>query len=133
MERKRRGPPRVELQKPCAWCGATMRRRRSAKGRSEDIYWFNKRRFCSSKCYGHHKAAKAAERRAKDERAYRRFVGPECEACGATTDLHVHHIDGEHANGSCENMQTLCRYCHGFWHGLLKRKGVVIRRMPKLL
>lgn len=55
---------------------------------------------------------------------YREFRGTKCESCGADetfsrvghynrTSLVVHHIDNDITNNQKENLQTLCRPCHG--------------------
>jgi 5-methylcytosine-specific restriction endonuclease McrA len=36
----------------------------------------------------------------------------ECEICKATTDLHVHHIDGDHSHNVLENLTWVCVKCH---------------------
>jgi thymidylate synthase ThyX len=39
-----------------------------------------------------------------------------CEECGATEDLHGHHIDRDHWNATEGNIQTLCNSCHQKLH-----------------
>ena len=41
-----------------------------------------------------------------------------CEICGnKSREWHTHHKDCDHYNNANENLQTLCRYCHGKEHG----------------
>jgi len=49
-----------------------------------------------------------------------------CEKCSATNDLTIHHIDGNgrhnqekklKVNNNSDNLQVLCRKCHGSIHG----------------
>ena len=44
-----------------------------------------------------------------------------CEACLSVDDLEAHHIDNNENNNSIDNIQTLCRFCHRFWHDLHRR------------
>jgi 5-methylcytosine-specific restriction endonuclease McrA len=58
----------------------------------------------------------------------RQFLTRMCEVCG------VHHIDQRPRNNNPDNIQTLCKPCHDFWHSLAKRRGLkVAGRMPILL
>ncbi len=36
-----------------------------------------------------------------------------CTRCGTTTNLSVHHADGDWRNNDPANLVTLCRRCHG--------------------
>jgi len=38
--------------------------------------------------------------------------GRECQDCGATDDLEVHHIDRDRENNDPENLAVLCHDCH---------------------
>lgn len=40
----------------------------------------------------------------------------ECQICGSSEDLHVHHIDGNHDNWSKDNVITVCESCHDDLH-----------------
>lgn len=35
-----------------------------------------------------------------------------CCVCGSTENLHVHHIDGNHANNDIKNLAWVCAHCH---------------------
>jgi len=38
--------------------------------------------------------------------------GRECEVCGATEELHVHHKDQARSNNDPDNLEVLCEDCH---------------------
>jgi len=40
-----------------------------------------------------------------------------CRICNATESVVIHHIDGDHANSSIENLLPVCRSCHMKIHG----------------
>jgi len=46
----------------------------------------------------------------------RKFRKNECEECGKTKDLHVHHKDRDLLNNDPSNLKTLCNSCHGKLH-----------------
>lgn len=53
-----------------------------------------------------------------------------CQHCGATSDLHVHHIDGngvtsarETRNNAIDNLVTLCRGCHTKEHHRIRHSS----------
>lgn len=48
----------------------------------------------------------------EDTSKYQKHMGPECEICGATEDLEVHHIDKTRTNHSPSNLITVCSSCH---------------------
>ena len=119
----------MEQSKPCANCGTSMFRKRFA-GRLEDLTVFNKRRFCSLSC--------ANTRQELTKHGYswraRKHLKACCEACGSSSKLEAHHIDQVKANNAAENIQTLCGYCHDFWHSTARRLGrEVAGRMPSLV
>lgn len=118
-----------EQSKPCAECGALMSRKRFA-GRLEDLTAFNKRKFCSLSC--------ANTRAELTKHGYswraRKHLKASCEACGCTSKLEAHHIDQVKANNAPENIQTLCKFCHDFWHSTARRLGrAVAGKMPPLV
>ena len=57
-------------------------------------------------------------------RLSRRLRGLECEACGFGKYIEAHHIDNDPSNSDPDNIQTLCRYCHRFWHDLTRRLSI---------
>jgi len=64
--------------------------------------------------------AGAANGRYKDgtqSTAYRRMVEKrECNRCGSTEQLVVHHRDGVHTNNRPDNLEVLCSPCHTSHH-----------------
>src|SRR3990167_8987203 len=118
----------VEQSKNCENCGRSMCRRRYA-GRLEDLTVFNKRKFCSLSC--------ANTRRVLTKHGYswraRKHLKSSCEGCGYTRRLQAHHIDQDRTSNVPENIQTLCKHCHDFWHTTAKRIGrATAGRMPSL-
>ena len=41
-----------------------------------------------------------------------------CQRCGATENLHVHHIDHNTRNNKLDNLVVLCQSCHISYHRL---------------
>ena len=103
--------------------------RKRFNGRLEDLSVFMKRRFCSLSC--------ANTRTDLTKHGYswraRKHLKKKCEACGYARALQAHHIDQDKAHNEPENIQTLCKHCHDFWHTTAKRIGrTVAGRMPRL-
>ena len=77
---------------------------------------FMKRRFCSLSC--------ANTRTDLTKHGYswraRKHLKKKCEACGYARALQAHHIDQDKAHNEPENIQTLCKHCHDFWHTTAK-------------
>lgn len=122
MERKK------ENAKCCESCGVEMLRKRF-KGVLESMLAFKNRRFCSRSC--------ANKRTSLTKHGYswraRKFLKEKCEACGHPNRLQAHHLDQDITNNSKENIQTLCKYCHDYWHTTAKRRGWAIAgRLPHL-
>jgi hypothetical protein len=120
---------RVETPpKPCENCGMPMSRRRYG-GRLEDLTAFDRRRFCSLSC--------ANTREILTKHGYswraRKHLADSCEACGETRQLQAHHVDQDIRNNGATNIQTLCKWCHGFHHATAKRLGLMVAgRMASL-
>lgn len=52
--------------------------------------------------------------------------GEKCDICGATTNIEVHHIDGNTQNNRLSNLVPLCKECHNEIHaGSRSRKEYV--------
>ena len=45
-----------------------------------------------------------------------KFKKSNCEICGGTNRLAVHHINKDRHDNSHENIMTLCNSCHAKWH-----------------
>ena len=76
--------------------------------------------------------------------------GVQCQACGVSEPLIIHHIDGNDKNNELGNLTTLCRSCHrrthaeavrakAWYQGIceecgapFERKMAVVRHMAKL-
>jgi hypothetical protein len=93
--------------KHCENCGVLMNRKR-INGRLEDYGVFLRRRNCSQACAN---SRQDVTKGAHHWRA-RKHRKNECENCGTTNDLHVHHTDRNHANDDPTNLKTLCSSCH---------------------
>ncbi len=122
---------RFDETKWCDFCGKMYERKRDRSGRLEDLGKFNRRRFCSVSC-------SASRRRPREvtqaRRVAQRHNTGKCEACTAVRETLVHHVDGDPANNGPDNRQTLCLYCHSFWHAMLRRAGLEpVKRMPRLV
>ena len=110
-----------EELKFCECCGKEMQRKRYGK-RLEDLSVFQKRRFCCMSC--------ANTRTDLTKHGYswraRKHLKKKCEACGYTKALQAHHIDQDKTHNEPENIQTLCKHCHDFWHTTAKRLGKTV-------
>src|SRR6516225_8700153 len=109
--------PRIkESPKPCKRCGIKFTRKRY-NGVLEDMSTFKRRRFCTLHCanlrgnWGQSSTAK--------HRAARKYFQPQCEKCGKSNTLHVHHRDENYKNNHKRNLQTLCASCHRLRHSFL--------------
>lgn len=58
---------------------------------------------------------------------YTRVKKSQCELCGSTKYLVVHHIDKDRYNNDLSNLQTLCRKCHTTKHLTRNSKGQFTR------
>lgn len=121
-------PAVVVAAKPCQNCGVPMSRKRYG-AQLEDLTVFSRRRFCSLSCAN---TRKTLTKHGYSWRA-RKHLTISCEACGERRDLHAHHVDQDKANNQPENIQTLCKWCHGFLHATAKRLGLAVAgRMASL-
>ena len=53
----------------------------------------------------------------------RKYKKTSCEACGSKKKMVTHHIDQERTNNEPDNIQTLCKTCHDFFHRTARRNG----------
>lgn len=124
-------PAKPAAQKNCETCASLLVRKHNESGRLEDLGTFRRRRFCSLSCAN--SRPKGGQSRKAYHYAARKERGPACECCGTAKRLHVHHVDEDWKNNVPENLQTLCIFCHQFWHATHRRLGVKpLRRMPRL-
>jgi hypothetical protein len=111
----------IEALKPCGNCGTPMSRKRYGK-QLEDLSAFNKRKSCSLSCAN---TRKILTKHGYSWRA-RKHLKTLCEACGEQRRLQAHHVDQDKTNNQPTNIQTLCKWCHGFLHATAKRIGAPI-------
>src|ERR1044072_3694229 len=111
-----------ELQmedKFCLTCGKQFNSRRFGH-RLEDATRFSKRKYCSKHC------ARISENPSDRTTYHKRaqaFRKSECEIYG-TGNLHqCHHKDGNIANNTADNIQTLCATCHMKLHWSAWKNG----------
>jgi hypothetical protein len=74
--------------------------------------------FCSKKC---RKGILAPNYKSGIKATYyRQFLKTNCEECGATSHLQIHHKDKNRHNNLPINLETVCRSCHNRLHGVGK-------------
>ncbi|WP_233149480.1 HNH endonuclease signature motif containing protein [Herbaspirillum camelliae] len=119
-------------EKRCTICGCRLARKRNQSGRLEDMTSFLRRNFCSLSC-ANSRSKGGLSRKAFHAQA-RKQRKESCEACGTKTRLHVHHLDEDWTNNDPSNLQTLCVFCHQYWHATHRRLGLKPSQpMPKLV
>ena len=121
MSRDGRLNTKATPEKRCMICGHRFQRKRFEDGRLEDYQAFMKRRFCSLSC-ANSRSKGGVSRNAYQARA-RKLLKTACECCGTPTRLHAHHVDEDWTNNTPGNVQTLCVFCHQFWHATHRRLG----------
>jgi 5-methylcytosine-specific restriction endonuclease McrA len=55
--------------------------------------------------------------------------GEECQNCGETEGILVHHRDGDRTNNDLSNLIPLCSACHGKVHGRSKEVPQLVREL----
>jgi len=114
--------------KYCGTCKVVLYRKRY-NGRLEDRSVFLRRRYCSLSCAN---TRENLSKHGKLSRA-RKWLKGGCEACGEKRKIVIHHIDQNLDNNDPKNLQTLCKYCHDFWHSMARRRcKTVAGKMPCL-
>lgn len=109
-------------EKRCLMCDARFQRKRCTTGVLEDYGAFLRRQFCSLSC-ANSRSKGGLSRKAFHNRA-RKLRKPNCEACGSPHRRHAHHKNEDWTDNRPENIQTLCVFCHQFWHSMHRRRGV---------
>lgn len=106
-------------EKYCKYCGKKLERRRFESGRLETYGVFVKRKYCDRECM-----RKGFLKPENEKQSYSNahttarlknaliMKRTECEKCGKTGRLDVHHIDGDYTNNSIDNLLVVCRSCH---------------------
>ena len=111
-------------EKVCLTCGQPFTRKRF-NGRLEDYTVFSHRKHCSVTCANRASVKAVPSKVALLQRSYR-YRKTSCEICGATENLHAHHIDGNRFNITPDNIQTLCGRCHATHHNRARRAGQAV-------
>lgn len=101
---------------PCRNCGTSMHRVRFTSGRLEDATAFKRRQFCTAKCMGEYRRVTPTTRSQLVRQARRLVSLKQCNRCGATSRIGVHHRDGNWANNDLANLEPLCVPCHSRHH-----------------
>jgi hypothetical protein len=110
--------------KSCEWCGKPFARGRvGMEARLEDVGNFMRRRFCSISCSVERQYATEPPTVAASRRRATKHIAGSCACCGAGCELVIHHVDCNPMNNDPANLQTLCTYCHSFWHAMHRRLG----------
>jgi hypothetical protein len=55
--------------------------------------------------------------------------GTECESCGSTSDIEVHHRDRNRCNNDVSNLVVLCSDCHNTVHNGWPERGSFLREL----
>ena len=94
----------------CLNCGKEIRTERANRPR----------KFCSIECKNEMRLKNSNPRYVKWQkiRAAIKAEHGQCTKCGATENLHVHHIDHDTKNNDVENLIVLCQSCHIKYHRL---------------
>lgn len=100
----------------CKHCDAKMERKNQPSGSLEGLNSFNRRVFCSARCFGAYlaktpKTKEEAHTRARQIKK-RRF----CNRCNRSDQLQVHHMDRNPFNNARTNLEVLCVPCHRAEH-----------------
>lgn len=106
----------------CQYCGKILDRRRLKRGELESPSVHNRRKYCDRICM-----RKAFLKMGKENgsggwssthgtaRNIKKLFFPditECQICGKSSKLDIHHKDFDETNNTLENLQALCRSCH---------------------
>jgi 5-methylcytosine-specific restriction endonuclease McrA len=114
--------------KHCQWCG-TQLDRKLFNGRLESMNVFLRRKYCDLTCMGLAHRTTSPTLGTLRSRA-KKLRGPLCGRCGANDNLSVHHLDGNPANNTLENVMTMCMKCHTTWHWEHGKKALPATRRP---
>ena len=105
---------RGDSLKHCGYCAKVLQRKRY-NGRLEDNGSFRRRKYCDRKCMAKMMEVPFPGRPAWAQRA-RRLRKTNCEKCGATETLAIHHRNRKWWDNRKENIGTLCASCHTTLH-----------------
>lgn len=105
-------------EKYCKYCKKQLNRKRF-NGRLEDFTVFKNRKYCNRECM-----KRAFLKIGENEQTYsnahttarkinKLILHKEaCEVCRSTSNLDIHHINGNWRNNNLDNLMCLCRSCH---------------------
>ena len=121
--------------KSCEWCGSIFTRGRLGKNNQlECVANYMRRKFCSISCSVKRQHATEPPTAAASRKRAKKQLQGQCESCGWTVDLCIHHVNGNPMDNSASNLQTLCMNCHSYWHATHKRLGKpCLTPMPRLI
>lgn len=114
------GPiPKPTPEKYCEYCGKKLERKQYSK-KKEDLAIFSKRKYCDISCMRRAfvKQGYSLSRTRSSRKSANNIVflveGREkrCELCGSTSNIDVHHKDGDFCNNNSLNLMVVCRSCH---------------------
>lgn len=105
-------PIKPTSARACAYCSKILTRK-TYNGRLEDRGVFLRRKYCDQVCMAQANVKNVLSSHRREAQKYRKVA---CEMCGTTSNLDVHHIDGDTSRNEEENLMTLCDPCHTKWH-----------------
>lgn len=89
----------------CAYCGTELKENRLYCSKScKEKARIKEKRINLSYSQAHKTAKRLA--------FYVYNMEERCEICGSTTNIDVHHIDGDYNNNRIDNLKAVCRSCH---------------------
>ena len=107
-----------DAERYCEYCGKQLVRKRF-NGRLEDFNVFLNRKYCDRECMkrGYLKIGENNQSYSNAHTTARKINElvlhkEACEICGSTSNLDIHHIDGNWQNNNLNNLMCLCRSCH---------------------
>jgi hypothetical protein len=92
----------------CEWCKKSFQKTQYEVNRT-------KHHLCSLSCAQRYGPWKGGNSRGRFEIIYRpirKSMVQQCSTCGSTTDLCIHHLDGNYKNNALSNLTIVCRGCH---------------------
>ena len=111
----------------CEYCGKKLYRKKFSN-KYEDFSIFMKRKYCDRECMRRAFLAEAnKEQTYSNAHTTARNINKlllnktECEICGSTQNLDIHHKDWDWNNNAEDNLMCLCRSCHMKQH---RKNGV---------
>ncbi len=130
-KKRYRAKPEISFEK-CQVCGGPVYIARRMKSNFPGA---KRPRVCILQCFGLWEENNNPQMQVDlSRRLSRAHLKTKCEACGDNRDLEAHHLDQDPTNNEESNIQTLCKYCHGFWHqASLRMKHAIAGRMPSLI